>query len=82
MQSPAFAWIVMAVGVVLALISGFAYRLGLGQNPDFGWKKMLGVIIGASIMVAGAIFDTPPRGFSIGDVWRMTHPSCSLAVIR
>jgi hypothetical protein len=27
MQNPAFALIVMAVGVVLALISGFAYRL-------------------------------------------------------
>jgi hypothetical protein len=53
MQSPAFAWIVMAVGVVLALISGFAYPLGLGQNPGFGWKKMLGVVIGALIVIAG-----------------------------
>jgi hypothetical protein len=53
MQNPAFSWIVMAVGVVLVLISGFAYPLGLGQNPGFGWKKMLGVVIGALIVIAG-----------------------------
>jgi hypothetical protein len=53
MQNPAFSWIVMAVGVVLVLISGFAYPLGLGQHPDFGWKKLLGVVIGVLIVITG-----------------------------
>jgi hypothetical protein len=53
MQNPAFAWILIGIGVVLILISGFAYRLGLGQNPGFGWKKVVGVVIGALIVVAG-----------------------------
>jgi hypothetical protein len=53
MQNPALAWILIGIGVGLALISGFAFPLGLGQNLGFGWKKMLGVIIGALIVVAG-----------------------------
>jgi membrane associated rhomboid family serine protease len=53
MQNPSFAWILIGIGVLLALLSAFAYPLGLGQNPDFGWKKSLGVVIGALIVVAG-----------------------------
>jgi hypothetical protein len=64
MQNPAFALIVMAVGVVLALISGFAYRLGLGQNPGFGWKKVVGVVIGALIVATGLYLTRRPPGAS------------------
>jgi hypothetical protein len=63
-QNPALAWILIGIGVVLALISGFAYALGLGQNPGFGWKKMLGVIIGALIVVAGLYLTRRPPGAS------------------
>ncbi len=45
MQNSVLAWIVVAVGVLLVLISGFAYPLGLG-HPGFGWKKTLGVVVG------------------------------------
>lgn len=53
MRSPVFAWILIVFGVVLALISGLANSLGLGQYPGFGWKKMLGVVIGGVLIVAG-----------------------------
>ena len=53
MKNRAFAWILIAVGVVLVLLSGFANPLGLGEYPGFGWKKALGVIIGALVIVAG-----------------------------
>jgi hypothetical protein len=53
MQTPTFAWILIGIGVVLALVAGLANPLGLGQSPGFGWKKMLGVVIGALLIVVG-----------------------------
>ena len=46
------AWILIGVGVLLVFLSAFAHPLGLG-HPGFGWKKELGVIVGALIIVAG-----------------------------
>lgn len=55
MQNQVFAWVwvVIGVGVLLVLISALANPLGLGQHPGFGWKKTLGVVVGALIIVAG-----------------------------
>jgi hypothetical protein len=53
MKNPALAWTLIAVGVVLVLLSASANPLGLGQSPGFGWKKTLGVIIGALVGLAG-----------------------------
>ncbi len=43
------------VGVILALVSIFAHQLGLGPNPGFGWKKLLGTVVGIIILIAGII---------------------------
>ena len=53
MKSPTLGWTVIGVGVLLVLISAFANRLGLGTYPGFGWKKTLGVVIGAAIILIG-----------------------------
>jgi hypothetical protein len=41
----AWSWLMVAVGVVLAMISIFADRIGLGATPGFGWKQTLGLLI-------------------------------------
>ena len=53
MQNPALAWIVVGVGVLLVLISTLANTLGIAPHPGFGWKKTLGVVVGALLIVAG-----------------------------
>jgi hypothetical protein len=61
MQNRLFSWVVIGVGVLLALISAFANPLGLGLHPGFGWKKTLGVVVGALIVVAGLYLRRWPR---------------------
>ena len=56
-----FAWILIGVGVLLVLISALAYPLGLGLHPGFGWKKTLGVVVGALIIVARLYLRRSPR---------------------
>ena len=45
-------WVLIGVGVLIVLLSALAHPLGLG-HPGFGWKKTLGVVIGAVIIAAG-----------------------------
>jgi hypothetical protein len=61
MQNRLFSWVVIGVGVLLALISALANPLGLGLHPGFGWKKTLGVVVGALIVVAGLYLRRWPR---------------------
>jgi hypothetical protein len=53
MQSPAFAWFLIAAGVILFLVSLFADRLGLGLTPHFCWKQALGILLGLIAIVVG-----------------------------
>jgi uncharacterized membrane protein len=43
----------LVVGVVLAIISIFADRIGLGASPGFGWKQTLGLLVGVALIVLG-----------------------------
>ena len=48
------AYVVLAFGVVLLLASLFADPLALGTpHTGFGWKQILGTLIGLGISVAG-----------------------------
>jgi hypothetical protein len=53
MSNPVFAWIVIVVGALLVLISLFADQMGLGRSPGFGWRQILGVGVGALVILAG-----------------------------
>jgi hypothetical protein len=53
MQNPAFAKIVMIVGILVVLISALADPLGLGRHPGFGWIQGVGVVIGALAIAVG-----------------------------
>jgi hypothetical protein len=49
----AWSWLMLVVGLVLAIISIFADRIGLGATPGFGWKQTLGLLIGVALIVLG-----------------------------
>jgi len=53
MSNPVFAWVVIVVGALLVLISLFADQMGLGRSPGFGWRQILGVVVGALVILAG-----------------------------
>jgi len=43
----------LVAGLLLALVSLFADRLGLGATPGFGYKQTLGLLVGAALVVLG-----------------------------
>ena len=48
------AYAVLIVGVLILLASFFADPLALGQpGTGFGWKQMLGTVVGAAITFGG-----------------------------
>jgi hypothetical protein len=53
MDSPMSARVTIIVGALLVLISLFADQMGLGWSPGFGWRQILGVVVGALVMLAG-----------------------------
>jgi hypothetical protein len=53
MDNPMRAWVVIALGVLLVLISLFADQIGLGGLPGFGWNQGLVLIIGAAVILVG-----------------------------
>lgn len=52
-RTPAFAWSMIGLGVLLVIITGRADQLGLGRYPGFGWLQGLGVVIGVVVLLAG-----------------------------
>lgn len=45
----------LAVGIVVALVSVLADPLGYGVSTGFGWKQVVGLIVGLALIVWGAI---------------------------
>jgi hypothetical protein len=37
---------VVAAGLLAVVVSAFADPLGIGRSPGFGWRQMLGVVVG------------------------------------
>jgi len=61
MQNPAFAKILIIVGILIVLISALADPLGLGRHPGFGWIQGLGVVIGALAIAVGLYLRHGPK---------------------
>ena len=52
MPSRPVGFALLAVGVVVALVSGLAEVAGVGGGT-FGWKQVVGVVVGVVIALAG-----------------------------
>jgi hypothetical protein len=61
MNNPMPAWTVVGLGVLLVLVSLFADPFGLGRSSGFGWKQILGVVVGALIIAAGFYLRRRPK---------------------
>ncbi len=46
----AWSWLVLVLGILLALVSSFADSLGLGATPGFGWKQTTGLVVGLALV--------------------------------
>lgn len=55
-QARMLSIVMIVVGLVLAVVSAFADQIGLGApGSTFGWKQLLGTVIGIAILIAGVI---------------------------
>jgi uncharacterized membrane protein len=49
-----WTWVLIPVGIILALVSLFADVLRLGAAPTaFGWKQILGLVVGLALTAYG-----------------------------
>ena len=54
MDGKATGWMLVVIGLVVALVSLAADALGLGSVPGIiGWKQWLGFALGAAILAYG-----------------------------
>lgn len=55
-QARMLSIVMIVVGLVLAVVSAFADQIGLGTpGTVFGWRQLLGTVVGIAILIAGAI---------------------------
>ena len=47
------AFVMVVVGVLLALVSIFADVLGVGGEPGFGYKQGAGLVVGVALVALG-----------------------------
>jgi hypothetical protein len=52
MESRQMGYLLVVGGVIFALFCGFAEQLGIGEG-SFGWKQLVGIIVGALIALVG-----------------------------
>jgi hypothetical protein len=45
--------LVIGLGVLVSLVSVFADVLGLGSEPRFGWKQIVGLVVGLVLIGVG-----------------------------
>jgi hypothetical protein len=45
--------LVIGLGVLVILVSVFADVLGLGYEPRFGWKQVIGLVVGLVLVGVG-----------------------------
>lgn len=50
--------LLILVGVVILVLSLVADIIGLGGAPGFGYKQILGTIVGAIVTIAGLVLTT------------------------
>lgn len=56
MSRRSLGFVVAAVGVIVVVVAAFADPIGVGGAEDtFGWKQIVGVVIGAVVAVGGIV---------------------------
>lgn len=47
--------VLFGVGAVILILSLAADPIGIGGSPGFGWKQILGALVGAVLTVVGLV---------------------------
>lgn len=55
MREKGIGAILLVVGVLLLLVSAAADSIGLGGAPGFGWKQLVGVVVGLVVAATGLV---------------------------
>lgn len=54
-----FVVILIVVGLFILFISVLADSLGFGDIEGFGWKQMIGLVLGVTLVLAGGLMRVP-----------------------
>ena len=54
--------VIVAIGVIIALVSALADPIGIGNESTFGWKQGAGVVVGIVVASAGVVVSAKGRG--------------------
>ena len=63
MERRRLAWGLIILGVVIIFLSAFADVLDVGQQPGFGWKQALGIVIGVLLVLGGFYWRRQVRAY-------------------
>jgi hypothetical protein len=55
MNNTRMGWLLVGIGVVVLAASALADPLGIGEGSGFGWKQVVGIIVGAVVAASGAV---------------------------
>ncbi|HSI97057.1 MAG TPA: hypothetical protein VK926_01740 [Gaiellaceae bacterium] len=54
MDRKRMGYVLAAIGALLVVVSAAADPLGIGEGGGFGWKQVVGVVVGAALVAVGA----------------------------
>ena len=58
MSRRSFGFAIAAIGIVVLAVAALADQFGIGESDKFGWKQIVGVVVGVAIVVFGIIIAT------------------------
>jgi len=44
---------ILIAGLALVLVALLADEIGIGNEPGFGWKQLIGLVVGAVVVLVG-----------------------------
>ena len=50
----------LIAGVLIVLVSALADQIGIGQYPGFGWRQVLGIVLGLVLVWRGFMWRRNP----------------------
>ncbi len=53
MSQKTLGMILIAVGLIVLIVAGFADSLGIGVGRGFGWKQIVGSVAGVLVALVG-----------------------------
>jgi len=58
MSRRSFGFAIAAIGIVVLAVAALADQIGIGESDAFGWKQIVGVVVGVAIVVFAIIIAT------------------------